>query len=37
VTELGLLFVADRLLERDRRLGGAQDLVDLVDRQVELA
>ena len=27
--ELGLLLVADRLLERDRRLRGALDLIDL--------
>ena len=35
--ELGLLLVADRLLERDRRLRRAPDLVDLVGRQVEVA
>ena len=28
--ELGLLLVADRLLERDRGLGGPLDLVDLI-------
>src|SRR5690349_9710043 len=30
LAELGLLLVADRLLERDRRLGGALDRVDLL-------
>src|SRR5829696_3333697 len=30
LAELGLLLVADRLLERDRRLRGALDRVDLV-------
>src|SRR5689334_8373425 len=30
LAELGLLLVADRLLERDRRLGGALDRLDLV-------
>src|SRR5919197_5835019 len=30
LAELGLLLVADRLLERDRRLGGALDRFDLV-------
>ena len=37
VAELRLLLVADRLLERDRRLRRAQDLLDLVERQVEVA
>ncbi len=37
VPELGLLLVADRLLERDGRLRGAADLLDLVERQVEVA
>src|SRR5436190_20596610 len=37
VPELGLLLVADRLLERDRRLRAAADLLHLVDGQVELA
>ena len=36
VPELGLLVVAHRLLERDRGLRAAPDLIDLVDRQVEL-
>src|SRR5258706_2988390 len=36
VPELRLLLVADRLLERDRRLRAAHDLLDLVDRQVEI-
>src|SRR5918997_2412429 len=30
LAELGLLLVADRLLERDRRLGGALDRLDLL-------
>ena len=34
--ELGLLLVTDRLLERHRRLRGATDLVDLLDRELEL-
>src|SRR5918995_4217772 len=36
VAELGLLLVADGLLERDRRLRAAADLLDLVGRQLEL-
>src|SRR4051794_5038183 len=36
VPELGLLVVADRLLERDGRLGAPHDLLDLVDREVEV-
>src|SRR5258706_11297378 len=36
VPELRFLLVADRLLERDRRLRAAHDLLDLADRQVEL-
>src|SRR5438132_1513868 len=36
VPELGLVLVTDRLLQRDRRLGAAADVVDLVDREVEL-
>src|SRR5213078_2175969 len=34
VAELRLLLVADRLLERDGRLRGAEDLLDLAERQV---
>src|SRR5262249_37106102 len=33
VAELRLLLVADRFLERDRRLRGAHDLLHLVERQ----
>src|SRR2546421_12758781 len=36
VAELRLLLVADRLLERDRRLRTAHDLLDLVHRQGEI-
>ena len=36
VAELRLLLVADRLLERDRRLRGAQDLLHLVEREVDV-
>ncbi len=36
VAELGLVVVADRLLERDRYLRRPPDLVDLVHRQLEL-
>src|SRR5262249_9756219 len=36
IAQLGLLLVADRLLERDRCLGAAADLLDLVDREVEI-
>ena len=36
VPELGLLVVADRLLERDRQLRAAPDLLDLVGGQVEV-
>ena len=36
VAELRLLLVADRLLERDRRLRGAHDLLDLVEREVDV-
>ena len=36
VPELGLVLVADRLLERDRRLRAPADLVDLLRLQVEL-
>src|SRR5262249_11514180 len=36
VAELRLLVVPDRLLERDRRLRGAADLLDLLDRHLEL-
>src|SRR5438105_1032065 len=34
--ELRLLLVADRLLERDRRLRAATDLLDLLEREIEL-
>ena len=37
VPELGLVVVADRLLERDRDLRAAPDLLDLVRRHVEVA
>src|ERR671936_340578 len=37
VAELGLVLVADGLLERDRRLRAAADLLDLVDAQLEIA
>ncbi len=37
MAELGLVVVADRLLERDGRLRGAPDLLDLLDREVEVA
>src|SRR5262245_38795766 len=37
VPELRLLVVADRLLQRDRKLRAAPDLLDLVGAQVELA
>src|SRR3954469_17529503 len=37
VPELGLLLVADRLLERDRGLRAPLDLLDLLDRQIEIA
>src|SRR5436309_1015961 len=37
VAELRLLLVADRLLERDRRLRAAADLLHLVGAQVEVA
>src|SRR5690242_18521816 len=37
VAELRLLLVADRLLERDGRLRRAQDLLDLVEREVDVA
>src|SRR5437764_9833779 len=37
VAELRLLVVADRLLQRDRRLRAAADLLDLVRRQLDLA
>ena len=36
VAELGLLFLADRLLERDRELRHAQDLAHLLGRHLEL-
>src|SRR5207248_8366512 len=36
VPELGLLLVADGLLERYRRLCAAHDRLDLVERQVEI-
>src|SRR5436190_2288825 len=36
VPELGLLFVADRLLERDRRLRAAPDLLDLVRAELDV-
>src|SRR5262249_35856073 len=36
VPELRLLLVSHRLLERDGRLRGAADLVDLVGREVEV-
>ena len=36
VAELGVLLLADRLLERDRVLGHAQDLAHLVGRHLEL-
>src|SRR6185295_19666478 len=31
--ELGLLVLADRLLERDNRLGAAEDVLDLLRRE----
>ena len=37
VPELGLLLVADRLLERDGRLRAAADLLDLVVAEIDLA
>jgi hypothetical protein len=36
VSELGLLFLADRLLERDRLLGHPQDVADLAHRRLQL-
>src|SRR6185369_7242148 len=36
LAELGLLLVADRLLERDRRLRGALDRLDLVGRDARV-
>src|SRR5436190_6504325 len=36
VSELRLVLVSDRLLERDRRLRAAPDVLDLLDRKVEL-
>src|ERR671933_492017 len=36
VSELGLLVVADRLLERDRRLRAAADRLDLIGVELEL-
>src|SRR6185295_14520816 len=36
VAQLGLLFLADRLLERDRVLGHAQDVAHLRGRHLEL-
>ena len=36
VAELRLLLLADRLLERDRELGHAQDLPHLLGRHLEL-
>src|SRR4029078_5286312 len=35
VPELRVVLVADRLLERDRRLGRAHDLLDLLDRELD--
>ena len=37
MAELRLLLVADGLLERDRRLRAPHDLLDLLERQVEIA
>src|SRR5213075_1213589 len=37
VTQLRLLLVADGLLERDGCLRGAEDLLDLVEREVDVA
>src|SRR4029450_6777981 len=36
VPDLGLLVVADRLLERDGSLSAPANLVDLLDRQIQL-
>src|SRR5690242_17237380 len=36
VAELGLVLVADRLLERDRRLRATTDVLDLVGSQVQV-
>ena len=36
VAELGVLLLADRLLERDRMLRHAQDLADILGRHLEL-
>src|SRR5215470_2555304 len=36
ITEMTVLFLADRRLERDRLLGDLQNLADLVDRHVHL-
>src|SRR5436853_326985 len=37
IAELGLVLLADRLLERDRLLGHAQDVAHLARRALELA